>query len=167
MFAVKEVFATPAVSAIIERTMGGTTYILLQRRQKQTGDETHGLIEIVGGKIREYENIFDALRREVWEETGLRLTGIRGENEQREIHVNGTRAISFQPFCTVQNLSGIYSLIMHIFICSAEGEPLPATDETSDVHWERVETVKEMLEASPQTFFPMDIIPLKKYTEQL
>lgn len=162
-----EVFAKPAVSAIIEKIEDGTRYILLQRRQKETSDGTNGLIEIVGGKIREYENIFDALRREVREETGLSITEIYGESERQEADINGTKVMSFQPFCTVQNRSGIYSLVMHTFICHAEGEPIHSTNETSDIHWESVEAVKEMLETEPQKIFPMDILPLKKYMEQL
>jgi len=31
------------------------------------------MIEIPAEKIREYESVFDALRREVWEETGLNI----------------------------------------------------------------------------------------------
>lgn len=38
-----------------------------------------GLWEIPAGKIREYENIYSALRREVKEETNLDITYIAGE----------------------------------------------------------------------------------------
>jgi 8-oxo-dGTP diphosphatase len=162
-----EVFVKPAVSAIIEKVEEGKRYILLQRRQKGTDDESNGLIEVVGGKIREYENIFDALRREVREETGLTITEICGESEQQEICVNGTKVIGFQAFCTVQNLNGIYSLIMQTFICHAEGEPSGSTNETVDVHWESVEAIKELLTTEPQKIFPLDVLPLKKYIEQL
>lgn len=78
-----EVFAKPAVSAIIEKVEFGERFVLLQRRQKDNGGETNGLFEIAGGKVREYENIYDALRREVWEETGLKITEISGEDKQR------------------------------------------------------------------------------------
>lgn len=161
-----ELFAKPAVSAIIEKTEHGKRYILLQRRQKKDGGETNGLFEIAGGKIREYENIFDALRREVWEETGLEVTRIFGEETCERGGVGGAEVISFEPFCTVQNLSGIYSLIMHTFICRAEGEPLQSTNETADIHWEPIEGVKQMLEVTPEKIFPMDILPLKKYLKQ-
>ena len=74
-----EVFAKPCVGAIIEKNIDGIPHILLQTRQKPGGDETNGKLEIPAGKIREYEGIFDALRREVREETGLRITKISGE----------------------------------------------------------------------------------------
>lgn len=67
-----EVFAKPCVGAIIEKNIGGIPHILLQTRQKSDGDKTNGKLEIPAGKIREYESVLDALRREVREETGLR-----------------------------------------------------------------------------------------------
>ena len=66
----KEVFAKPCVGAIIKKVVGNEPYILLQTRQKEDGNETNGMLEIPAGKIREYEDVFSALRREVWEETG-------------------------------------------------------------------------------------------------
>lgn len=77
----KEVFAKPAVGAIIEKKENGKDYILIQTRQKENDCHTNGMIEVVGGKIREYENIFSALAREVQEETGLKLTKIIGQEE--------------------------------------------------------------------------------------
>ena len=36
-----------------------------------------GLLEIPAGKIREYENIYAALRREVFEEIGIKIKNIK------------------------------------------------------------------------------------------
>lgn len=77
----KETFAIPAVGAIIVKNDDGEEYILVQNREKNNGDKMDGLLEIPAGKIREYENIFEALRREVREETGLQITKIYGEEE--------------------------------------------------------------------------------------
>ena len=63
-----EVFAKPAVGAIVEKDINGVRHILIQKRQKNNSED--GMIEIPAGKIREYENVFETLRREVWEETG-------------------------------------------------------------------------------------------------
>ena len=67
-----------------------------------------------------YENIFDALRREVWEETGLHLTQIQGEENSHSLDIVGNQTISISPFCITQNLSGAYSLLLHTFLCTAE-----------------------------------------------
>lgn len=160
-----EAFATPAVSAIVEKEAQGETYILLQRRQKADGGGTNGLFEVVGGKIREYESIFDALRREVWEETGLTVTEISGEERAQRVSAGDTTVIGCEPFCVTQNLSGIYSLIMHTFLCRTEGTPVQATNETEDIHWARLDAVRELMERHPDRIFPMDLIPLLKYLE--
>lgn len=97
-----EVFAKPAVSAIIEKVEFGERFVLLQRRQKDNGGETNGLFEIAGGKVREYENIYDALRREVWEETGLKITEISGEDKSQHIDISGAEVISIEPCQTAE-----------------------------------------------------------------
>ena len=112
------------------------------------------------------ENIYDALRREVWEETGLKITEISGEDKSQHIDISGAEVISIEPFCIVQNLSGIYSLIMQTFICHADGTLVYSTNETVDIHWESITNLKKILFEKPQELFPMDILPLKKYVAQ-
>ncbi len=158
-----EIFAKPAVGAIIYKVEQGQRYILIQTRNKENGGSENGMIEIPAGKVREYENMFTALRREVWEETGLNIIKIYGEENTVSSEINGYSTISMSPFCVTQNLSGGYSIILHTFICQAEGNLLTNTNETSDVHWEQVETVKEVLYKDPESFYPMHINALKKY----
>ena len=158
-----ETFAIPAVSAIIERTENGQRQILLQRRQKPGGGSANGLLEVVGGKIRTYENIFDALRREVEEETGLTVTEIQGEAQAVLATVGGVAVLSFTPFCVTQNLCGLYSLVMQTFLCRAEGTPLPRTDEAEEIRWAPAEDVLALLETRPEDFFPLDVLPLRQY----
>lgn len=92
------------------------------------------MIEIPAGKIREYENIFEALRREVKEETGLIITKINGEELSTLSAINGNKVISFQPYCVTQNLSGAYSLILNTFLCEADGILAESTNETQNIH---------------------------------
>ena len=97
-------------------------YILVQERCKPNDCEEDGFIEIAGGKIREYENIFDGLCREVWEETGLELIEIQVEKGTVTCECNGYKVVSFNPFYSSQNLSGVYSIILQMFICKAKSE---------------------------------------------
>ncbi len=76
-----ESFAKPGVGGIIEKNINGIDYILVQDRCKEEATSEFGLLEIPAGEIREFENIFDCLRREIWEETGLKVTNVRGESE--------------------------------------------------------------------------------------
>ena len=57
-----EIFVKPAVGAIITKQTDNNEFILVQDRKKNSADGTDGLLEIPAGKIREYENIFDALK---------------------------------------------------------------------------------------------------------
>ena len=160
-----ETFSIPAVGAIIVKKVGDDEFILVQNRKKNNGDGMDGLLEIPAGKIREYENIFDALRREVWEETGLHLTTIQGEDASRFLDVDGNKTIMFSPFCVTQNLSGAYSLILSTFLCEAEGELLERTNETENIRWMRRDALKEIVDNSPESIFLMHIQALKKYLE--
>lgn len=161
-----EIFAKPAVGAIIEKVSNDKKYILIQDRNKNNNDIETGMIEIPAGKIREYENVFDALRREVWEETGLNIKEIIGEEEKIVSINSGYETISYVPFCTTQNLSGGYSIILQTFICHAEGELLKQTNETINIHWQLLSEVASMIETNPEKFYPMHINALRQYITQ-
>lgn len=163
----QETFVKPAVGAIIESIIDGEKYILVQERQKEGGGVDNGLMEIPSGKIREYENIFDALRREVNEETGLTVTKIVGEDEVVRSTVEGHEIISFEPYCITQNLSGVYSLMVSIFLCEAEGTLALSTNETQNIRWMKVEELKEILTKTPEKIFIMHINVLKKYLSEV
>lgn len=159
----KETFAIPAVGAIIVKRVGNEEFILVQNRKKNGSDGTDGLLEIPAGKIREYESIFDALRREVWEETGLHLTAVRGEEDSVFLDVAGNKTIVFSPYCVTQNLSGAYSIILSTFLCEAEGELLERTNETENIRWMKRDALKEIVDNSPESIFLMHVNALRKY----
>lgn len=69
----EEVFSKPAAGGIIEKTINNIEYVLIQERFKDDAKAEEGLIEIPAGKIREFENIYECLKREIWEETGLEV----------------------------------------------------------------------------------------------
>ncbi|MBO5032370.1 MAG: NUDIX domain-containing protein [Lachnospiraceae bacterium] len=159
----KETFAIPAVGAIIVKQVGNEEFILVQNRKKNGSDGTDGLLEIPAGKIREYESIFDALRREVWEETGLHLTAVWGEEDSVFLDVAGNKTIVFSPYCVTQNLSGAYSIILSTFLCEAEGELLERTNETENIRWMKRDALKEIVDNSPESIFLMHVNALRKY----
>lgn len=161
-----EKFAKPAVGAIIEKDINGVSHILIQERYKKDDIPENGLIEIPAGKVREYENIFDALRREIWEETGLIITEIQGEKETVVCNCNEYIVISFNPFYSSQNLSGGYSIMLQTFICKATGELLQQSDESVNIRWISLSNLKTLLEENENTFYPMHINALKKYIDE-
>ena len=157
-----EIFSKPCVGAIIEKTINGEKHILVQTRQKADGGETNGKIELPAGKIREYEEIFSALRREVWEETGLKITKIHGEESVISAQAGDVTTNSFTPYCITQNLSGAYSIILFTFVCEAEGDLLTRTDETEDIRWLKISDAERLVKEEPQTVFFMHLNALKK-----
>lgn len=158
-----EKFAIPCVAAIIEKIVNNEKYILIQTRQKEDGAETNGMLELPAGKIREYENIFRALRREVKEETGLTITKILGEDRQISNLIGSNEVISYTPYCVTQNLSGAYSIILNTFLCEAEGELLTETNESQNIHWMKIEELKKIFKNNPEKIFLLHINALQKY----
>ncbi len=158
-----EKFTVPCVAAIIEKITNNEKYILIQTRQKEDGAETNGMLELPAGKIREYENIFETLRREVKEETGLSITKILGEDNQISNFIKGNEVISYTPYCITQNLSGAYSIILNTFLCEAEGELLTETNESQNIHWIKFEELKKILKNNPEKIFLLHINALQKY----
>lgn len=157
----EEKFAKPAVGAIIERIINGKKHIIIQERWKEDGNETNGQYELPAGKIREYENAYDTLKREVFEETGLKVTKIIGEEEKT--YSQDTKTISFMPFFVTQNLENAYSLICSHFICEADGEPVTETNETRNIRWIEIHELSELLKNNKSDFFIMHINALEKY----
>ena len=159
----RELFAKPAVGAIIEKCKEDGVCILIQERYKEHEHVEKGLLEIPAGKIREYENIYQALRREVKEETGLDITEIAGEEKKRTVEVNGYKVMSYEPFDCSQNFCGGYSIILQTFLCRATGKLVKQTNETRNIHWVLKDKLKEMLEENVEMFYPMHVNTLKKY----
>ena len=158
-----EKFTVPCVAAIIEKIVNNEKYILIQTRQKEDGAETNGMLELPAGKIREYENIFEALRREVKEETGLTITKILGEDRQISNFIGSNEVISYTPYCITQNLSGAYSIILNTFLCEAKGELLTETNESQNIHWIKIKELKKIFKNYPEKIFLLHINALQKY----
>jgi len=160
-----EEFAIPGVGAIITQEMNGETSILLQTRIRPNIPDQDGLLEIPAGKIQAFENIFDALRREVKEETGLDVTEILGENLSTIYEAQSYTVVNFTPFGCSQNLEGNYPIMTFTFVCRATGELLPLSEEASNFKWTSVPEIKKLLSASPEIFFAMHVDTLRKYVD--
>lgn len=130
-----ELFAKPGVGGIIEKNIDGIDYILIQDRCKNDTKLEYGLLEIPAGKIREFENVFDCLRREIWEETVLKVRNIKGEDETIALEYNGYKVLNYTPFSCSQNIQGTYPIMVQIFICNADGELLNDSNETKNIRW--------------------------------
>lgn len=160
-----EKFAKPGVGGIIEKNEKGIDYILIQERNKENAEKENGLLEIPAGKIREFESVYECLRREIWEETGLTVYEIEGENDSIIYEGNGYKVLDYIPFTSGQNIEGNYSIMVQTFFCKAKGELLPTTNETKNIRWVSLSELKKLIEKNEQIFYPMHVIALKKYLQ--
>lgn len=161
-----EVLAKPGVAGIIENNINGTQYVLIQQRVKDDAPLERGLIEIPAGKIREFENIYDCLRREIKEEAGLEVVEIEGEKDSIIFESNGYRVLSYIPFLSSQNLFGDYPIMVQTFICRVTGNITESSNETQNVRWISLEELNVILESEEKRLYPMHVTTLKKYVRE-
>ena len=129
--------------AIIERIIDGRIEVVVQIRD----EENHqGCYEFPGGKIEHCESFFDAIKREVKEETGLDVIEIIGE-ENSIICDNPYYAVEcFRPFAVYQTVRGSYDSLGAYLVCSAEGELLAEGDDTKDMKWVGLGELQNLLD---------------------
>src|SRR5438093_10262697 len=95
----------PIVSAIIEREHHGEKEILVQTRWKPERDPLYsGTLEIPAGGMHVYENVYDAVKREVLEETGLRVISFYPDIHTKTYAPKDDDCFAFLPFCCQQQL---------------------------------------------------------------
>ncbi|MEN6314586.1 MAG: NUDIX domain-containing protein [Clostridiaceae bacterium] len=162
-----EQFAIPAVGGIILKSIDNVEYILLQERCKSEAPDEIGLLEIPGGKIRAFKNIFDALKREILEETGLEVIKILGENKTSVYDYDNYQVVSFMPFSCSQNIKGNYPIMEFVFICYVKGCLLEHSGEAKNYKWIPTCQIEMMLNENLQRIYPMDLDALKKYISTL
>lgn len=156
------------VSAIIQKQTSEGKFILIQTRWKKTVSPLYsGLLEIPAGCIDDHETVYQALTREVKEETGLKVEKIINDY-QSEINtvLNGEKSFVFQPAVCQQvfQTQDTCSWIGFVFICEVSGEKLLHSNEAKDIHWVKISTLKTMLKEQPNSFFPIQLAALKWYT---
>jgi len=151
----------PFVGAIIEREIKGKKQILIQTREKRTDNKYSGSLEVPGGKMRAFEDVYLTLKREVKEECGLKITSIRGENKRIDHENKEDESSLIFPFCTTQMKQGPF--IGMIFICSAEGDLIESSEETRDIRWMSIDELKNIVDNNPGRIYTAFLAPLKEY----
>ncbi|WP_261129280.1 NUDIX hydrolase [Bacillus sp. Marseille-Q3570] len=135
--------------AIIERKRESEMEILVQMRDKPNQPKA---LELPGGRIEEYESIHDALHREVFEETGLKIMKIKQGTNQMIYSNNGTTIEGLTPFFVYQTIQGPVDSIGFIFRCAVEEGELTANDEATGHQWMCIDDVQRLFEHAPDSF---------------
>ena len=132
------------VRGLLVREVEGEKQLIIQLRKKNGEPEVY---ELPGGRLNEYERIVDGLKREILEETGLKVKIIYGE--QGAVVADGVsfKAECIKPFFSFLTLEGpVDSFGIH-FICEVEGEPLTTGDDTENIHWAGKEEIQNLIDA--------------------
>lgn len=161
-------YAIPVISVIIERETDSGKEILIQTRIAKYDKLYYGCIEIPAGKIDRFENIFETVKREVKEETGLEVIEIKPDVKS-EIYTTGRGDASFvfQPYCGQQLLKGNIPWVGFVFICKVkEGLLKAAEGETKDLHWIKLDKLNELVKNAPEKIFALQLSVLDFYLEQ-
>lgn len=161
-----EGIALPFVSAIVEREVRGEKEILVQTRWRPNAEwNYHNTIEIPAGALdKGYENILEALKREVKEETGMTVVEVVGLEKTKEYSPNGDGSFAFKPFAGSQQLKGGLPWVGFVFVCRVkEGDPINQEGETRNVRWVKKSELKQLFERSPEKFFTLHLGVLEFY----
>ena len=169
----KKISKTPVifVSSILERMEGNVKKVFLQTRWKpKTSPMYSGLLEIPGGRINNYENVFDAIEREVKEECGLKIIALRSSFRGELLKINKfEQSMIFQPFICQQvltkNNEGLW--FGFVFLCEVEGGPKMQKGETKDPRWVNLEELEKLLDEKPENIFPHQYQALKYYVKSM
>src|SRR3989338_671262 len=159
----------PIVSAILLKRDGGELWVFLQTRWKpQTSPTYSGMIEVPAGAVESYENVYDALKREVKEETNLDVVRVIDDYHSKVVTPRTRdKAFVFKPFVCQQVLETNDGLpwIGFVFLCEVEGEVRINKDEAKDPKWVSVQELKAMIADNPETIFPLQL-PVLEYFVQ-
>ena len=131
------------VRGLLVQEVENEKQIIIQLRKRKGEPEVY---ELPGGRINEYEKIVDGLKREVVEETGLKVKSIYGE-QSTIITTGDTFSMEcIKPFAAYQTLEGPVDSFGIYFICEVEGKLLTAGDDTADIHWASKKEVQKLID---------------------
>lgn len=160
----------PVISAIIQRGSGSDREILLQLRWKPERDPIYsGTWEIPAGWMDKYENVYETVKREVSEETGLNVTKIFPDIKTVEYKGNKDDAsFAFVPFCCQQQLKGGKPWVGFVFVCEVDdNEPVVQIDEVKEIKWVKIKELRHLITNQPESIFMLQVGVLNYYIDHI
>ncbi len=159
----------PIVSAIIERINNlWEKEILIQTRWKPWVSEYSGSIEIQAWWIERYENVYNALVREIKEETWLNVLKIKPDIKSHTYNVSNDWAFAFKSFCCQQQIKWWLPWIWFVFICEVEkwGIAKNQESENKDLRWINIKHLADLVFYNHEKLFTLQIWVLQLYLEE-
>lgn len=133
------------VRGLLVREVKDEKQLIIQLRKREGEPEVY---ELPGGRINEYEKIVDGLKREIAEETGLKVKSIHGEQDAITTTGNSFTMECIRPFSAYQTLEGPEDSFGIHFICEVEGDLLTTGDDTADIHWASKNEIQNLIDAN-------------------
>ncbi len=131
------------VRGLVIRKSENGKQLIIQLRKRAGEPEVY---ELPGGRINEYEKMVDGLRREIMEETGLKVKMIYGEQESVVTTGSSFSMECIKPYASYQTIEGPVDSFGIYFLCEAEGEPQREGDDSADVHWAELDEVQMLID---------------------
>lgn len=154
------------ISAILLKKEGNELKVFLQTRWKpQISPSYSGMIEIPAGGIDSYENVYDALKREVKEETNLDIIKIINDYQSSVDNPRqGDKSFVFKPFICQQVLETNNGLpwVGFVFLCEVDGEEKLNNKEAKNPQWVSLNELKNIIKNEEKNIFPLQL-PVLKY----
>ncbi len=119
--------------------MGRSRSCFRPRWKPERDPHYSGTLEIPAGGTNRYENVYDTLKREVFEETGLRVTGIKSDTRTKTYSPRDDEAFAFVPFCC----------------------------EVKDVRWMKRSELQRIFEERPERIFTLQLGVLEYYFSRI
>lgn len=161
----------PFVGAIIERTNDGKLELLIQTRWKPQHESIYnGTLEFAAGVLdKPYESVYDAIAREINEETGLKLKKfINQDKTEISSPQKIDAAFGFRPYCCTQQMKDGSPWVGFIFRCEVEpGDIKPQEGETQDVKWVNARAFFEVYKNTPEKLFTLELPAWDYYFKEL
>lgn len=138
--------------------------ILLQRRAAG-GETVRGLLEIPGGRWRSGESPVDCAVREVFEETGVRLTAVDGVAIDA---IDDNRSIAtIRPLVVIAGVDGGFPAVHTVLVGAGSGATVAEVGASTDVRWWPKSEVKREMATNRSGFIPSSFAALTAYAETL
>ncbi len=151
----------PYVGAIIEKVSPSGVELLIQTRWKPERDPLYsGTFEFPAGVMdKPFENVYETLKREIREETGLNLLKIKNDSRTREYTTNrDDLSFGFKPFCCTQQLKNGKPWVGFVFLCEVEdGDLVPQETEVKDLRWVKRSEMESIFNNTPEKIFSLEL----------
>lgn len=129
-----------------------------------------GVLELPAGGIDGYENVYDAVAREVKEETNLDVVRfIDDEHIPPMTNRPGDTAIAFKPFICQQVLEtdGGLPWVGFVFRCEVKGKIDMESTEARDPQWLTIDELDEIVTKTPEKVFILQLAALRYYVDTI